>query len=69
VEFSDFISFATKAPEKDRLRIPRKFSYSLDGKLFKDVYMTEYEVDPPARKFPLARLRQLAATPSAGRPQ
>jgi hypothetical protein len=69
VEFGDFASFATKGPEKDQLRIPRKVTYALNGRMFKEVRMTEFEVDPPARKFPLARLRQQAAAPPAARPQ
>ncbi len=69
VEFSDFVSFATKGPEKDQLTIPRRVTYALNGAAFKDVRMTGFEVDPPARRIPLARLRQLAAAAPAGRPQ
>jgi hypothetical protein len=66
IEFSDFISFATKGPEKDYPRIPRTITYTLDGKVFKEARIAAFEADPPAHKFSLARLRQLAAAGKGG---
>ncbi len=40
IEFSDFISFAARGPEKDPLRIPRRITYAVNGATFKDVQMT-----------------------------
>src|SRR5262249_7256604 len=71
VDFGDFVAFGGKGTEKEQLRVPRRYTYSLNGKVFKQVQVTDFQLDPTGRNVPLQRLRQQAAqgqTASQGKP-
>jgi hypothetical protein len=56
--YAEYTGLTEKGPEKQNPRIPRRFTYALGGRVVKEVYLEAWEINPPQRKFPLARLRQ-----------
>jgi hypothetical protein len=59
IEFSDFLALAVRG-ERQIQSLPRKTTFRISGQRFKETVLGEYEINPPARKFPLQRLRQQA---------
>jgi len=67
IAFSDYIALVARARDRDEETFPRKATFRINGQRFKEVALGEFEVNPPARKFPLQRLRQQAAGRPPGR--
>jgi hypothetical protein len=61
LEFSEFILIGNSDNDAENFSFPRTTNVLLDGQLIKQTVLVRFDADTPAQRFPIARLRALAA--------
>jgi hypothetical protein len=68
IEFSEFMFIGDSRNDADNFYFPRTVNFLLDGRLFKQTVVLDFEADPSVQGFPITKLRSLAAKVQAPRP-